>query len=113
MPANRFTKPIPKLIVASFLVSFVWLLPAAVHGQTNPARADWEKVVEAGKREGKVTVSIPASAELRKQLEENFKKRFGIEVEIFTARGSAGVRRMADEFKAGVRYFDLHIGGSA
>jgi hypothetical protein len=32
-------------------------------------------------------------------------------VEIFTARGNAAVRRVADEFKAGVRYFDLHIGG--
>ena len=30
-----------------------------------------------------------------------------------TARGSAAVRRMADEFKAGVRHFDLHIGGSS
>jgi iron(III) transport system substrate-binding protein len=60
-----------------------------------------------------VTVSLPASAELKRQIEEQFKKRFGIEVEVFTARGSAGVRRMADEFKAGVRHFDLHIGGSA
>ena len=34
-------------------------------------------------------------------------------VEIFTARGNAAVRRVADEFKAGVRYFDLHIGGSS
>jgi len=32
-------------------------------------------------------------------------------VEIFTARGNAAVRRVADEFKAGVRCFDLHIGG--
>ena len=78
-----------------------------------PMPPDWDKVVEAGRREGKVTVSIPASAELRKQLEENFKKRFGIEVEVFTARGSTAVRRMADEFRSGVRYFDLHIGGSS
>jgi iron(III) transport system substrate-binding protein len=50
---------------------------------------------------------------LKRQIEEQFKKRFGIEVEVFTARGGAGVRRMADEFKAGVRHFDLHIGGSS
>ena len=74
---------------------------------------DWYKVVEAGRKEGKVTVSIPASAEMRKQLEDNFRKRFGIQVEVFTARGSTAVRRMADEFKSGVRYFDLHIGGSS
>jgi ABC-type Fe3+ transport system substrate-binding protein len=74
---------------------------------------EWDKLIDAAKKEGKVTVSVPASAEVKKQLEDNFKKRYGIEVEIFTARGSTGVRRMADEFKAGVRYFDLHIGGSS
>jgi ABC-type Fe3+ transport system substrate-binding protein len=78
-----------------------------------PNTQPWDKVVEAARKEGKVTVSIPASAEMRKQLEENFKKSFGIEVEVVTARGSSAVRRMADEFKAGVRYFDLHIGGSS
>src|SRR5262245_28610131 len=75
--------------------------------------AEWDFLVDAAKKEGKVTISIPASAEMRKQIEDHFKKRYGIEVEIFTARGSAGVRRMADEFKAGVRHFDLHVGGSA
>jgi len=34
-----------------------------------------------------------------------------IEVEVFTARRSSAVRRMADEFKVGVRHFDVHIGG--
>src|SRR5207237_831369 len=70
-------------------------------------------LVDAAKKEGKVTVSLPASAEMKKQVEEQFKKRYGIEVETFTARGSAAVRRMADEFKAGVRHFDLHVGGSS
>lgn len=75
--------------------------------------ADWEKVIDAAKKEGKVTISLPASNEMKKQIEEQFKKRYGIEVETYTARGSSAVRRMADEFKAGVRYFDLHIGGSS
>jgi iron(III) transport system substrate-binding protein len=78
-----------------------------------PVWQDLQESVESAKKEGKVVVSIPASAELRKQLEDGFRKRFGIDVEIFTARGSAAVRKMADEFKAGVRYFDLHIGGSS
>src|SRR4030095_15320282 len=75
--------------------------------------AEWDKVVEAARKEGKVTVSFPASAEMKRQVEEQFKKRYGVEVETFTARGSTGVRRMADEFKSGVRSFDLHIGGSS
>ena len=64
--------------------------------------ADWEKVIDAAKKEGKVTISLPASNEMKKQIEEQFKKRYGIEVETYTARGSSAVRRMADEFKAGV-----------
>jgi iron(III) transport system substrate-binding protein len=97
----------------------LWLLPALatyrpVFAQTaKPMPQEWEKVLEAARTEGKIVVSIPASAELRKQLEESFEKRFAIDVEVFTARGSAAVRKMADEFKAGVRYFDVHIGGSS
>jgi ABC-type Fe3+ transport system substrate-binding protein len=110
--------PVRIIIARKFLsVGLLWVLifaPAA-YSQTSKAAgpAEWDILVDAAKKEGKVTVSIPASAEMRKQLEEQFKKRYGVEVEVFTGRGSAAVRRMADEFKAGVRHFDLHIGGSS
>ena len=94
---------------------WVLMLAPAANGQQDKAAGavEWDKLVDAAKKEGKVTVSLPASAEMKKQVEEQFKKRYGIEVETFTARGSSAVRRMADEFKAGVRHFDLHIGGSS
>jgi iron(III) transport system substrate-binding protein len=101
------------------LFFFASLSPAvetsSLQAQTTalPVQQDLEKTVAGAKREGKVVISIPASAELRKQLEDGFRKRFDLDVEVFTARGSAAVRKMADEFKAGVRYFDLHIGGSS
>ena len=99
-------------------VGLLWVLifaPAAAYSQPSKTAGptDWDMLVDAAKKEGNVTVSLPPSAELKKQIEEQFKKRYGIEVETFTARGSAAVRRMADEFKAGVRTFDLHIGGSS
>jgi ABC-type Fe3+ transport system substrate-binding protein len=97
-------------ILLSGLVAFA---PAASSQPSKTAGQDWDKIVEAARKEGKVTISVPASAEVKRQLEENFRKRYGIEVEVFTSRGSSGVRRMADEFKAGVRHFDLHIGGSS
>jgi uncharacterized protein (DUF111 family) len=89
--------------------------PLTVQAQSakTPTQTDWDGLLAEARKEGKVAVSIPASAEMRKQLEEKFRKRFGIDVEVFTARGSAAVRRMADEFRAGVRHFDLHIGGSS
>ncbi|HET9915857.1 MAG TPA: extracellular solute-binding protein [Candidatus Binatia bacterium] len=110
--------PVP--MIAARIIFSVALLGAllstpAVYSQPSKAAGapEWDKLVDAARKEGKVTVSLPASAELKRQIEEQFKKRYGIEVEVFTARGSAGVRRMADEFKAGVRHFDLHIGGSS
>jgi iron(III) transport system substrate-binding protein len=110
--------PLQMMIARNFLsVGLLWLLifASAANGQQDKAGGlvEWDKLVDAARKEGKVTVSLPASAEMKRQVEEQFKKRYGIEVETFTARGSAGVRRMADEFKAGVRYFDLHVGGSS
>ncbi|MEK7210570.1 MAG: extracellular solute-binding protein, partial [Candidatus Binatota bacterium] len=87
--------------------------PAGAGQASKPAwQAEWDKAVEAAKKEGKVVVSVPASAELRKGLEEGFKRRFGIEVEAVPARGAAIVRKIIEESRAGVRYFDIHIGGS-
>jgi ABC-type Fe3+ transport system substrate-binding protein len=100
-------------LCAILLAALLEQASAQTRPAQSPSRTDWDGLVSQAKKEGKVTISIPASAEMRKQLEENFRKRFGIEVEVFTARGSAAVRRMADEFRAGVRYFDLHIGGSS
>jgi len=90
------------------------LLPS---GSARAAQAgwqeEWSKTVEAAKKEGKVVVSIPASADLRKGMEESFGRRFpGIQLELFAARGGEATRRIVDEYKAGVRYFDIHLGGT-
>jgi iron(III) transport system substrate-binding protein len=78
--------------------------------QSKPS--DWEKIVEAAKKEGKVVASIPPSPELRKLMEIAFTRRFGIGVEFVPARGGAIIQRMVSEAKTGVQYFDLHIGGT-
>jgi len=78
--------------------------------QSKPA--DWDKIIEAGRKEGKVVASIPPSAELRKLMELSFTRQYGIGVEFIPARGSTVIQRMVNEAKAGVRYFDLHIGGT-
>ncbi len=104
-----------KKFLGLILVGIFGLAPTSVVSQTTkPAwQAEWEKTVEAAKREGKVVVSLPASAELRKETERVFKQRFGIETEVVTGRGASIIRRIADESKAGIRHFDIHIGGSS
>jgi iron(III) transport system substrate-binding protein len=95
------------------LVVFCLVRSDMVFAQTSQTRpGDWEKTVEAGRKEGKVVASIPPSAELRKLMELTFPKRYGIGVEFVPARGGNIIRRMVDEAKAGVHYFDVHIGGT-
>ena len=87
--------------VVGFLSLGVALLLQAVIalGQSSqpPRTADWDKIVEAGRKEGKVVASIPPSAELRKLMELTFPKRYGIGVEFVPARGGNVIRRMVDE----------------
>jgi iron(III) transport system substrate-binding protein len=97
-------------IIALSLLSLV--AGTASAQTTQPRPAEWEKIVEAAKREGKVVAAIPPSPELRKGMEIAFTRRYGIGVEFVPARGGAIIRRMVDEAKAGVHYFDAHIGGT-
>ena len=94
----------------------LWVLFAPGLGFAQGAKPawqiEWEQTIEAAKKEGKVVISIPSSSELRSAIEARFEKRFGIKVEAVTGRASSIVGKMVEEYKAGVRYFDLHIGGS-
>ena len=92
----------------SILCGFIFVSRVFAQGK-NP---EWDKVVEAAKKEGKVVVSLPASNELRAGIEKLFEKRYGIDVEPLVGRAATVVRKMIDESKAGVRYVDLHMGGS-
>ena len=95
------------------LAYFVMLGAAELHaGEAKPSSpAEWERTVEAAKREGKVVVSIPASAELRRGIEKVFKQRFGIETELNVGSAASIVGKIRQESKSGVPYFDLHMGG--
>src|SRR5687768_9673607 len=92
----RLQNIFPRIFLSAALFGLL-IFASAVYGQQSKTAgsAEWDKLVDAAKKEGTVTVSLPASAEMKRQVEEQFKKRYGIEVETFTARGSAAVRRMA------------------
>jgi ABC-type Fe3+ transport system substrate-binding protein len=75
-------------------------------------KKEWEKTLSEAKKEGKIVAGIPARAELRKELEAVFKPKFGIDMDLSVARGPQNASRIAAEQKAGVKYFDVFIGGS-
>jgi iron(III) transport system substrate-binding protein len=81
-------------------------------GEAKPSSpVEWERTVEAAKKEGKVVVSVPASAELRRGIEKVFKQRFGIDTELNTGSAATIVGKIRQESKSGAPYFDLHMGG--
>jgi iron(III) transport system substrate-binding protein len=92
---------------------FVLLGTGGLHaGEAKPSTpVEWERTVEAAKKEGKVVVSVPASAELRRGIEKVFKQRFGIDAELTTGSAASIVGKIRQEAKSGATYFDLHMGG--
>jgi iron(III) transport system substrate-binding protein len=104
----------PILQKSSVLVTLVIACLSASLTFAQSRSADWEKIVEAAKKEVKVVVSIPTSAELRKEFDTGFQRAFpGIELELNVARGSSNINKIAEEQNAGVRSVDLHIGGTS
>jgi ABC-type Fe3+ transport system substrate-binding protein len=73
---------------------------------------EWDKVVEAAKKEGKIVIAIPPSTELRKEMETALKQKFGLDAELVPASGPKNVARIAAERSAGVSYFDAIICGT-
>ena len=97
-------------MVAALILAHLSGAAAAQTGQGRPA--EWDKIVEAAKKEGKVVVSIPPSRKLRRGMEVAFTRRHGIAIEFVAARGSASMQKIISETKAGGQYVDLHVGGA-
>ena len=95
------------LLTAVFFVVVSFCLTRAAEWQP-----DWEAVLSGAKKEAKIVIAIPPSAELRRELEPLLKQRFGIDAELNVSRGADSANRIASEFKAGVRTFDALIQGT-
>jgi iron(III) transport system substrate-binding protein len=96
------------LAAAGEIILFLSCLSTPALAQTN-WQAEWAQRLESAKKEGKVVLSIPPSAELRKALEEAVKKKFGFEIEVVPGTAAKIIRRISDEYQAGIRYFDVII----
>ena len=105
------------IAIRPWLVSLLIMALAAPRifaGEARSTSSEWDKTVEAAKKEGKLVAAIPASAELRKAIGEIFPKRYpGIELDLTNARGPSNAGKIAAEFNAGVRYYDLLISGTS
>ncbi|HLB29515.1 MAG TPA: extracellular solute-binding protein, partial [Dehalococcoidia bacterium] len=73
---------------------------------------EWEQVLEAAKREGKVAVAGPDGAGPRRALTEPFEAKYGIKVEFQGFQGAEFAARLREERKASQYLWDVFIGGT-
>jgi iron(III) transport system substrate-binding protein len=76
------------------------------------SQADWDKVLEAAKKEGKVSVIGPVGPDRRDILTVPFQQKYGITVEYHADRGSGIGPRVAAERRAGKFLWDIAITGT-
>lgn len=100
------------LILLLGFYSLTWSLNSIAQSSQMSEQGEWDNRLGLAKKEGRVVVSITTSAELRVAIEKHFEKRFGIDVEPVVGRAPNVIRRMIEESKGGVRYVDVHVGGS-
>src|ERR1043166_1422339 len=105
-------KPAIQPILVQIFVVWATLMVSVASSFAQSKPSEWERIVEAAKKEGRVVASIPPSPELRKTMELAFTRRYGIATEFVPARGGAIIQRRVSEAKSGAQYFDLHIGGT-
>jgi ABC-type Fe3+ transport system substrate-binding protein len=75
--------------------------------------AEFEKLKEAAKKEGKVTVSGPGFPGLRQGMIDGFQKAYGITLEYQGLGGGEVVTRVEREARAGTVSIDVNIGGTS
>ena len=94
------------------IVTIVILL-LAVHGHSLGADAnpDWERLVGAAKKEGKVVIGAPPGSDFRNEVQATLKKRFDLDSEFVQARGPSLMSKIVAEKQAGLVSVDAFLIG--
>jgi iron(III) transport system substrate-binding protein len=94
-----------------FTLLVLMLFAPAAFAQGADWKKTWDETLAAAKKEGKVVVAGPPSADLRKAMPAAFEKRFGITLEYLGGRSSETATRLRTERAAGATSIDAMIGG--
>ena len=97
----------------TFILCSLWLCVPTTQTFGAESNTEWDRAVEAGKQEGKVSIWGPPGSWARSVLVDEFQKRFPeIKVEYHGASGSAGWAKIKGEKDAGIHAVDVHVGGA-
>ena len=99
------------VLLLAALFSNVDIVEAQVRGLA--AKGEWERIVEAAKKEGQVVIFGPAGPNARQALADGFESRYpGIKVEFTGGSGAKLSSRLLAERRAGVYTVDLVLTGT-
>jgi iron(III) transport system substrate-binding protein len=103
-------KPAPTVVII-----FAWILLLAFAGLANAGAAwqeEWDRVLQAAKKEGKVTIIGPIGADRRDALTIAFEKKYGIGIEYHADSGAGILPRLSAERKADRYLWDVVVTGT-
>src|SRR5689334_18874580 len=72
----------------------------------------WDDLVAAAKKEGKVVIIAPSDPQVREAIPAGFKARYGITVEYLGGRSSDMAARLRTERASGVYTIDVALSGT-
>jgi iron(III) transport system substrate-binding protein len=99
-------------VTIAFVCGF--LVPGNLRGADQNWQREWDQVVQAAKKEGKVVVSGPTGAGARKAMTEGFRVKFPeIEVDFTGLQAREASMRVTEERRFGRKLRDVHVGGGS
>lgn len=72
---------------------------------------EWDKILQAAKKEGSVIVYGTMGSEPRAALSSSFNNKFAIKAEFITGKGAEISQRLLRERRAGIYMADVYVGG--
>src|ERR1043166_2642982 len=92
-----------------FFLLLIWCTAALA--QTKGSDKEWQEILNAAKKEGKVIVVGSPDPVMRNEVIPKFTARYGIPVEFIAGRSSQTVSRVQTERAAGIYNVDVYLSG--
>jgi iron(III) transport system substrate-binding protein len=94
------------------LIFFAVMLLPRLALTASSGQAEWERVLQAAKSEGVVSLLGTTGVEIRDALTLPFQKAYGIQVDYFGGSGAEQAARVSAERRAGKYAWDIFVGGT-
>src|SRR5947199_666923 len=76
-------------VLIAMVIGICLFFSGSARGAEAKRPPEWERTLEAAKKEGKIVLAIPPANELRREMEIVLKQKFGFETELITNPGRA------------------------